>query len=88
MLLDLAFLLKMDSGSSTSAFSDRSTQILDAEDLNLTKESTTIQSKVSVITEKKKVKVETKFVLPRGQNVFLAMKTTEQIIDKVQKLSE
>ena len=55
---------------------------------NCQKELTTIESKISVITEKKKVKVSTKFILPRGQNIFLAMKTAEELFDKIQKLSE
>ena len=76
----------MASGSSsTSAYSDKNTEILHAEDH---KELTTIESKISVITEKKKLKVSTKFIPPRGQNVFLAMKTAEVFFDKVQKLSE
>ena len=79
----------MASGSSsTSAYSDNDTEILHAEDTKLSKELTTIESKISVITEKKKVKVSTKFILPCGQNVFLAMKTAEALFDKIQKLSE
>ena len=58
----------MTSGSSsTSAYSDNDTEILHAQE---TKELTTIESKISVVTEKKKVKVSTKFILPHGQNVF------------------
>ena len=79
----------MASGSSsTSAYSDNDTEILQAEDTKLSKELTTIELKILVITEKKKVKVSTKFILPCGQNVFLAMKTAEALFDKIQKLSE
>ena len=79
----------MASGSSsTSAYSDNDTEILHVEDTKLSKELTTIESKISVITEKKKVKVSTKFIHPHGQNVFLAMKTAEALFDKIQKLPE
>ena len=79
----------MASGSSsTSAYSDNDTEILHAEDTKLSKELTTIESKILVITEKKKVKVSTKFIFPHGQNVFLAMKSAEALFDKMQKLSE
>ena len=69
--------------SSTSAYSDNDTEILHAQDTKLSKELATIESKISDITEKKNVKVSTKFILPHGQNVFLAMKTAEALFDKV-----
>ena len=50
------------------------------------KESTIIVSKVTVITEQKKVKVCTKFTLPRGDNVFMAMKMAEVFLEKTQGL--
>ena len=79
----------MASGSSsTSAYNDNDTEILHFQDTKLSKELTTIESKISVITERKKGKVSTKFILPHGQNVFLAMKTAEALFDKIQKLSE
>ena len=80
----------MASGSSTSAFSDY-TKVLDSGSNDYTakvgKDSTIIQSKVTVISEKKKVKVCTKFTVPHGQHVFLAMKTAEAFLDKIQELS-
>ena len=81
----------MASGSSTSAFSDTNTEVLDSDSNDYTakvgKDSTIIQSKVTVISEKKKVKVCTKFTVPHGQHVFLAMKTAEAFLDKIQELS-
>ena len=80
----------MASGSSTSAFSDN-TEILDSDSNDYTskvgKDLTIIQSKVSVITETKKVKVCTKFTVTHGQHVFLAMKNAEAFLDKIQELS-
>ena len=52
------------------------------------KDSTVIESKVSIITDRKKVRISIKFTLLRGQNVFLVMKIAEAILDKTQKLSE
>ena len=52
------------------------------------KDSTLIESKVSIIMDRKKVRISTKFTLPHGQNVFLAMKMAEAILDKTQKLLE
>ena len=50
------------------------TEILDSDSNDYTskvgKDLTIIQSKVTVITEKKKVKVCTKFTVPHGQHVF------------------
>ena len=91
--LKITLTCEMASGSSTSAFSDsdNNTEILDSDSNNYTsivgKDSTIIQSKVTVITEKKKVKVCTKFTVPHGQHVFLAMKTAEAFLDKIQELS-
>ena len=80
----------MASGSSTSAFSDN-TEVLDSDSNDYTakvgKDSAMIQSKVTVISEKKKVKVCTKFTVPHGQHVFLAMKTAKAFLDKIQELS-
>ena len=80
----------MASGSSTSAFSDN-TEVLDSDSNDYTakvgKDSTIIQSKVTVISERKKVKLCTKFTVPRGEHVFLAMKTAEAFLDKIQELS-
>ena len=76
----------MASGSSTSAFSD-TTEILHSDSNDYTskvgKDSTIIQSKVTVITGRKKVK----FTVPHGEHVFLAMKTAEEFLDKIQELS-
>lgn len=91
--LKITLTCEMASGSSTSAFSDgdNNTEILDSDSDNYTskvgKDSTIIQSKVTVITEKKKVKVCTKFTVPHGQHVFLAMKTAEAFLDKIHELS-
>ena len=80
----------MASGLSTSAFSDN-TEILDSDSNDYTskvgKDSTIIQSKVTVISERKKVKLCTKFTFPHGKHVFLAMKTAEAFLDKIQELS-
>ena len=80
----------MASGSSTSAFSDN-TEILDSDSNDYTskvgKDSTIIQSKVTVISDRKKVKLCTKFTVPHGKHVFLAMKTAEAFLDKIQELS-
>ena len=65
---------------STSAYSDNDREILHAEDTKLSKELTTIESKISVITEKKKVKVSTKFILPCGQNVFFGNENCRSIV--------
>ena len=71
----------MASGSSsTSAYSDNDTEILHSQDTKLSKELTTIESKISVITERKKVKVSTKFILPRGQNVFFGNENCRSIV--------
>ena len=51
-------------------------------------QKTVIESKVSIIMDKKKVRIITKFTLPHGQNAFLAMKMAEAILDKTQKLLE
>ena len=82
----------MASGSSTSAFSHSdNTEVLDSDSNDYTakvgKDLTIIQSKVTVISERKKVKLCTKFTVPHGQHVFLAMKTAEAFLDKIQKLS-
>ena len=77
-------------GLSTSAFSDN-TEILDSDSNDYTskvgKDSTIIQSKVIVITEKKKVKVCTKFTVPHGQHVFFGNEDAEAFLDKIQELS-
>ena len=87
---EITLTCKMASGSSTSAFSDN-TEVLDSDSNDYTakvgKDSTIIQSKVTIISEKKKVKLCTKFTVPHGQHVFLAMKTAEAFLDKIQKLS-
>ena len=72
--------------SSTSAYSDE-TEALETHNCK-SKDPTIIQSKITVISEKKKARVSTKFSLPQGQNAFLAMRTVEAFFDKVQKLSE
>ena len=77
---------RMASESSTSAFSD-SSEKLDSDSSKSGKDSTIIQSKVTVITERKKVKVSTKFTIPHAQHVFLAMKTSEAFLQKTQDLS-
>ena len=80
----------MASGLSTSTFSDN-TEVLDSDSNDYTakvgKDSTIIQSKVTVISERKKVKLCTKFTIPHGELVFLAMKTAEAFLDKIQELS-
>ena len=76
----------MASESSTSAFSD-SSEKLDSDSSKSGKDSTIIQSKVTVITESKKVKVPTKFTIPHAQHFFFAMKTSEAIFQKTQDLS-
>ena len=82
----------MASGSSTSAFSHSdNTEVLDSDSNDYTakvgKDSTIIQSKVTIISERKKVKLCTKFTVPHGEHVFLAMKTAEAFLDKIQELS-
>ena len=83
----------MASGSTTSAFTDSdNTQILDSECNDYTsrtgkEDPTIIESKVTVITEKKKLKVCTKFTVPHAQHVYLAMKISEAVIEKTQDLS-
>ena len=76
----------MASESSTSAFSDISEKV-DSDSSKSGKNSTIIESKVSVITERKKVKVSTKFTIPHVEHVFLAMKTLEAFLQKTQDLS-
>ena len=77
----------MASESSTCAFSD-SSEKLDSDSSKSGKDdSTIIQSKVTVITQSKKVKVSTKFTIPHAQHVFFAMKTSEAILQKTQDLS-
>ena len=80
----------MASASSPSTFSDNK-EVLDSDSNDDTakvgKDSTIIQSKVTVISEKKKVKLCTKFTVPHAGHVFLAMKTAEAFLDKIQELS-
>ena len=83
----------MASGSSTSAFR-YNTEILDSDSNDYTskvgkvgKDSTIIQSKVTVISDRKKVKLCTKFTVPHGEHVFWAMKAAEAFLDKIQELS-
>ena len=77
---------RMASESSTCAFSD-SSEKLDIDSSKSGKDSTKIQSKLTVITDRKKVKVSTKFTIPHVQHVFFAMKTSEAILQKTQDLS-
>ena len=76
----------MASESSTCAFSDISEKV-DSDSSKSGKDSTIIESTVTVITERKKVKVSTKFTIPHAQHVFLAMKTSEAFLQKTQDLS-
>lgn len=78
----------MASEATTSAFSDGDkTEILDSDCKDYTskagKDTTVIQSKVTVITEKKTIKVSTKFTVPHQQHVFFAMKATESVLEKL-----
>ena len=77
---------RMASELSTCAFSG-SSEKLDSDSSKSGKDSTIIQTKVTVITERKKVKVSTKFTIPHAQHVFFAMKTSEVILQKTQDLS-
>ena len=77
---------RMASESSTCAFSDSSDK-LDSDSSKSDKDSTIIQAKVTVIRERKKVKVSTKFTIPHAQHVFLAMKSSEAFLQKTQDLS-
>ena len=76
----------MASESSTCAFSDISEKV-DSDSSKNGKDSTIIESMVTVIIERKKVKVSTKFIIPHTQHVFLAMKTSEAFLQKTQDLS-
>ena len=77
---------RMASESSTCAFSDISEKV-DSDSSKSGKDSTIIESTVTVITKRKKVKVSTKFTIPHAQHVFLAMKTSEAFLQKTQDLS-
>ena len=72
----------MASEASTCAFSNDTSVNVGSGCSKCGKDSTVIESNVTVITEKKKVEVSTKFTIPHRQHVFLAMKTSETFLQK------